>query len=716
MALLRANMTRKSVCARSLIRRCFVAGVFAYLTAISALAQTENIVVTLLPSDTQTTDAAVEKMKNLSVAAPGGAGFSEAKSWLYFSARALPDDIQEKDFTNVQLQLVPKEGAARGMTITVAPAKGLRAEAAYSTFDAAKACTLRSPPLPTDPGLMELRSDSASLPPGSLLQSEGGRRYIGLLLLPQPNASRRVYYGLNASDINDHPDRLPRLIITYSRRAPPITACTSEPSALALIQSDGRLADSSSCNFTTPNNPTKSDYVLYQVAADTRTKAPVVYGDRLYVVRKVESETRLQELSPLGGLIASVPLDGEVRAGSPMVVDRFGRLRIITNDAIFTAQLGSGPNLPAGKALPASVDKKSFPFGEAPETLVPGPDGTLYIVKQGIFALNPEVGELDTNGKVVHPEKLWEVATNKENARITLSPDGRFLYALSEFSGNKSRFIAINAQTGKDVQLPEKAGFPDNLNSFRNPVVVRGLKGVDFVYITGNSGSGATLWGVQNDPVTQEGDLLARLTGVWKYPLQNGSAVGQPILDPTTPPEGEGLSKKKLYFLQGFLPDTAGKPKLIAVKVLDGTKVAETPEPVGFAEKTSTEGNPVVDSSGDVFWANNALYGFTSETKSLLTAPVLSSTPQLLFGPGGTLYAAYSSAQSTTVSALIPSFQQSDTSPTSIYSPTHMYVTGSAARQGVKAWTLEARGNVILGENFSVKVGETLTVRVNVSK
>jgi hypothetical protein len=405
-----------------------------------------------------------------------------------------------------------------------------------------------------------------------------------------------------------------------------------------------------------------------------------------------------------------------------MVVDRFGRLRIITNDAIFTAQLGSGPNLPAGKALPASVDKKSFDFGQAPETLIAGPDGTLYIVKQGIsaqgiFALNPEVGQLDKNGKVVHPEKLWEVATNDEKtARITLSPDGRFLYALALFSGKKSQFIAINAQTGKDVQLPEKEHFPDNLNSFRNPVVARGLKGVDFVYITGNSGSGATLWAVQNDPVTQGGDLLARLTAVWKYALENGSAVGQPILDPTMPPVGEGLSKKKLYFLQGFLPDTAGKPKLIAVTALDGTKVAETPVPV--PEKTSTEGNPVVDSSGNVFlWANDALYGFYPVTGSFPTAPVVSSTPQLLFGPAGTLYAAESSAQSTTVSALIPSFPQSDPLER-IYSPTHLYVAGSSRQRlqgGMRVWTLEARGNVILGKDFLVKMGETLTVRVNVS-
>jgi hypothetical protein len=788
MAILRANITRKSGSAGSFIRRCFAAGLFACLAAISALAQTENIVVTLLPSLTNTTDPDAQKEGYLTVAASGGAGFKEAKSWLYFNASALPADIQEKDFANVQLQLVPKEGAARGMTITVAPTKW--SEFYSATFDVAKATTLRSPPLPTNAALMKLRSDSASLTPGSLFQSGvlvAGQRvvppYIMLLLLPQPNASRRVYYGLNTrdvnnrEDINDHPDRLPRLIITYSRKPPPIPTCASEPSALALIQSDGRLADRSSCNFTTPNNPTKNDYVLNQVAADTRTKAPVVYRDRLYVVRKVGAGYRLEELSPLGGVIASVPLNDEVRAGSPMVVDRFGRLRIITNDAILTAQLG-----PAGQELPASVDKKSFAFGQVPTAVVPGPDGTLYIVKNSIFALNPEVGKLDTNLKVVAPEKLWDVAIQEpDKARITLSPDGRFLYALALFRGSKSRFIAINAQTGKDVELlPGKvntsgknvtwvsgmqfdstavgqkipidvgekaatctvqtktstsltceedlgtksgvswADFPDNLNTFRNPVVGRGLKGVDFVYITGNSGSGATLWGVRNDPVTTpDGALLAQLTGVWKYPLEKNSAVGQPILDPTAPPEGEGLSKKKLYFLQGFLPDVAGKPKLIAVKALDGEKVPETPEPAELPEKMSTEANPVVDSAGNVIlWANNALYGFTAEMKRLFTAkPVIPYAPELLFGPGGTLYAAYGPAESvTTVSALIPSFQQSDTGPTSIYSPTHLYVTGGAARQGGKAWTLEARGSVILGKDFSVRMGETLAVKVNVSK
>ena len=53
-----------------------------------------------------------------------------------------------------------------------------------------------------------------------------------------------------------------------------------------------------------------------------------------------------------------------------MVVDRFGRLRIITNDAVLTAQLGLVGN------LPASVEESKFAFGAVPDTVVPGPDGT----------------------------------------------------------------------------------------------------------------------------------------------------------------------------------------------------------------------------------------------------------------------------------------------------------------------------------------------------
>jgi hypothetical protein len=1109
-------MTPKSCRSGGLLRRYFVAGVFASLAAISALAHTENestnmkvntkgtdvtwvsgpkfdrmargqkirigsdwctvkemkketslickeslgnhtavtadlyedVTVTLLASQTHTSDTAAQQDKYLAVAASGAAEFEKAKSWLYFNASALPDGIKDADFTNVQLQLVPKakyekkelinrkpqtvlvreKGADRGMTITVVPQRASpdgREPLLYSagtvvtwvsgpkfdkagvgqkvligsdpctvvtkTSDTSLTCgedlekqsgvtanftggkvntspirpnTLRSPPLPTGE-LMQLRSDSASLTRGSLLQSDGGRRYIGLLLLPQGNASRRVYYGLNTSDMENDPDRLPRLVITYRRMSPAVPACSSQPSALALMQSDGRPAATSSCNFIRTNsNPPQNYYSPMQVAAGTLTKTPVVYGDRLYVVRKEGSETRLEELSSFGAYMASVPfpLTDEVREGSPMVVDSFGRLRIITNNAIFTAQLALDPNLV--KHLPASLDRKSFTFNELPKTVLPGPDGTLYIVKQGIFALNPQVGELDTEGKVVRPQKLWQVSIHDEEyARITLTPDGRFLYALAQVGDPpRSRFIAINAQTGNDVQLlpgkvntsgtqvtwasgPEfdstakgekirigydrctveeikslkslickvdlgkqsgvtvdlpggkvdtsgtdvtwisgskfdsteagqkidigsrlctvetkasdtsltckeglgkqsgvpanfpaaegfellpanvntsgtvvtwvsgskfesmaagrkigigsrlctietkasdtsltckeglgkqsgvtadfpagkvntlgtevtwvsgpkfestavgekiwigsdlctveaktgdqsltcKAGlgeqagvtwadFPDDLNRYRNPVVASDLEeGVDFVYITGNSGSGATLWGVKNDPVTEYGNLFARLTRVWEYPLEERSEVGQPILNPTAT---AGLSKKKLYFLQSSV---AGS-KLTAVNALDGKEVAPAPPQTALPANISTDGNPVVDSAGNfMFWADDTFYGFTGEPKLLFNQklPELGK-PQLLFGPRGMLYA----GSGATVRALIPSFNLDTVGNIrKIESPTNLQVTGTAT--GGAPWELEARGGVILGNGFQVRNGATLSVTVNKSQ
>jgi hypothetical protein len=783
-AMLRSKIIRKLTCVRSLMYGYLVAGAFLCVAAASALGQTgdttKKVVVTLLLSDAHTMGGATQDEKDLTVAALGGVGFKEAKSWLYFDASALPPDVQEKDLVEVRLQLTPKEGALSGMAITVAPSRQKApgdhtGPVSYSPAADPEWSTLVSPPLPTKPQMLELRSDSAKLTRGGLLAESGQRtaRYIGLLLLPQPNASRRVYYGLS-SGVN-HPGRVPRLIVTYRRKTSQVSACAGEPSMPAPIQSDGREANTSSCNFLPRTDvPVGSDYTFrsYQVAADSRTKAPVVYRDRLYIVRKVGSATRLEELDPLGGLIASVPLDGEVRAGSPMVVDGFGRLRIITNDAIFTAQLSS--NSPS--ALPASVDKKLFAFGQVPETVLAGPDGTLYIVKEGIFALNTDVGQLDKNGKVVRPLKLWEVALSDESsARITLSPDGHFLYALARFAERKSRFVAINTQTGKDVQLlPGKvstagksvkwisgmnfsqtavgqtipvghhsctvettsstsltckedlgtssgvswAEFPDNLNSFRNPVVARGLKGVDFVYLTGSSGSEATLWAVQNDPTTQDVDSLARFTGVWKYPLEAKAVVGQPILDSKATGAADGLAKKKFYFLQSFLPGVAGTPKLTAVSALDGIKVSEIAEPSKPAGRWRTDVNPLVDGAGNVvFWANNTLYGYTAETKSLFTASAVSSPPQLLFGPSGALYGAYGSTDAgTTVTALVPSFRQSDAGPTSLYSPNNLYVTGSLDRKIAKSWTLGASGSVVLGENFSVKMGETLAVRVNTNQ
>jgi hypothetical protein len=261
------------------------------------------------------------------------------------------------------------------------------------------------------------------------------------------------------------------------------------------------------------------------------------------------------------------------------------------------------------------------------------------------------------------------------------------------------------------------AEFPKDLNSFRNPVVARSAEGVDTIYISGNSGSKATLWSVQNYPVTNKnGEVLAHFGGVWTYPLADHTFVGQPILGPAD----KDPEETKLYFVEGTSGDN-GTSKLTAVLAQKGTMKFETPAEAN--KKWSGEQDPVMDKDGNVmFWSENTLYGFRPNTSSLFTAGVASSALELRFGPGGTLYTAYTRSvddKVATVGALIPSFQQAEAGPEDIYSPTRLYVTGAAGRRAAankQNWALGARGSVMLGEGFSVEMGETLTVRVNASQ
>jgi hypothetical protein len=248
-----------------LVRGDLLAGVFVCLAAVSAFAQggntsgdtTRTVVAALLLSDSQTkNEVAVENRKDLAVAAPGGK-IKETKSWLYFNAGALPKDIV---IDEVKLQLTPKGGADTGMTITVVPSKeiapGRHGEpASYSPPGDQKGDRLVSGPLPPAKNELELRSDSVKLTPKNLLVSGADNtRYIGLLLLPERNASNRKYYGLDATD---NMARVPRLIITYRRTLAAVLPCTIEPMPRAPMQSGGRPADTSSCSFVPNKGPIK---------------------------------------------------------------------------------------------------------------------------------------------------------------------------------------------------------------------------------------------------------------------------------------------------------------------------------------------------------------------------------------------------------------------------------------------------------------------------
>jgi hypothetical protein len=747
---LRSTLQRRILCAARFLRRGFVACVFTGLVAIAALAQTapaQEVTVTLLPSHT-CTDATATPCGDLKVTDSNanyeGKPLGRTASWLYFDASALPKD-NEISITRARLQLVRKtgEGLNRGMVIRVLSAEaspsGGAAPSSYK--DGVEVASLQSDrrtcpdPLrcsdsarwsakpPEKPNLADLlRKDSKGVP------------YIGLLLIPSDeSASSRVYYGLRSDESGKGKDSeagyQPRLMLTYRYNSQPSFGCTSEPLALARLanlQSEGGPAHISGCEFISKDNSPRQDkYAPLKIAVDSLTVTPAVYGDLIFVVRNnkwsdcpgpeaekpkgAQSEAVcLEARKPLGGVVwkAWVDAKGEVLETSRMVVNRFGRLRIVTGNAIYSFQLKPKQTCPDPRT------KKTVAFGAPPAAVVEGLDGTLYIVSKGIFALNPDFAPLDSAD---HPRKLWWITLGNAasaDARITLSPDGQFLYALALLS-DESKFLVINAQTGKDVDLIHEVPdpkFPTKLLTLYHPVVARHEDGADYVFIAGNLGTGGVLWGVKNKPIlTRGGDYQAKLTKVWMN--ETDGKIGQPILDPI-PDRPADLSAKKLYFLISRT-DTS---EFRAVGALNGKTVNAWSGTGGidirgtpFAANNSIDGNPVVDSAGNVmFWADDTFYGFSAEPR-LLFNPKLPELgkPQLLFGPGGTLYA----ASGATVSALIPLFNLDTVgSIRKIESPTNLQVTGTATAGA--PWELEARGSVIHGNGFQVQKGATLSVKV----
>jgi len=146
------------------------------------------------------------------------------------------------------------------------------------------------------------------------------------------------------------------------------------------------------------------------------------------------------------------------------------------------------------------------------------------------------------------------------------------------------------------------------------------------------------------------------------------------------------------------------------------------PQPVGAAFPVNASsfllngGNLAVDQVGNVLVWNGAeakLYAFAPGGASGVSPAVVvgpAAASLLLFGSDGTLYApAPSNTANRMLWAIVPQYTLVDSSSATISSPTHLRVEGTVN----KDTTLGANGNVIVGAEFKVKQGATLTVRTN---
>lgn len=678
--------------------------VLLLLSVGSVLAQ--KVALTLLPDYTSTSgDALPDGSLNIADATIDSRGgeVKSQSSWLYFRADALPS-LDKIDIQSVQLILVRNDKGSvqsidRAMLMRIAsvPASSSKREPASWTYTGST----------TD--LVNFRSVNQNAvawrPKANLIRNDGNQRYIGLLLMPSnSSASRRVYYGLR-TDANKNANEVeavlqPRLVVSYTWRNTPRFNCTSQPSLAASLQTDGAIGHISGCAFVPATNA-PAEYVTRNLVTRNLASAPSVYGDLTLTLEKMNGKAMLEAWDSLNSMKWAVDVDAdtEVLPGSLLTVNQFGLVRILTGSAIYTFQLKDD------QSRPDPVVKRKSIFGEVPGSAFSGPDGTLYVASKGIFAINPDAAPVDASG---NPYKLWWLAADSSaTVRLTLSPDGNFLYFLGRI-GENSRFLAINAHTGHSVELGAAMPFPRNVTTFYSPSVAKHRSGADYIFVSGNTGTQGILWAIKNtagvdthlpdeDEPLPTYDKAASITTVWSKQIHCARlpCIGQPALSNPSGTASDLPSKSISFVVTGD-----GRSRLRSLSTLAGTQDRDIDI---RATNITPSGTPVFDTSGNMlFWADDSLYRFTGHTLSLTQSLPSLGSPALLFGPRGALYAV--SGQS--VTSIIPSYSLG--SDTTITSPIGMRVTGEAASD--KQWTLRAGDTIILDQGFTVKSGATITI------
>jgi hypothetical protein len=542
----------------------------------------------------------------------------------------------------------------------------------------------------------------------SLLRKEANKKYIALLLSPRSTQSSRNYYR-ETPDTTVTASNQPRLILTY-------TVPRTENSRRLAWQSDGWAAMRSSRAFIpAPNVPTQAKYTTEPVIDGTISSyTAAIYGGLTYVVRKYPDKTNnsfdwcLDAQGPLGNVVSSRLLptalpDQKVR----MAVNDSGRLTIVSSKRFIVYQLNTPdantrppePRCGGARQDPASrLKDESVPFVTTPVALLPAPDGSLYVIDDtDLYALNPDL------------KMLWRtgIGTSKD-ARMTLGPDGQFIYAtglLPDGSNKKPTLLAINAQTGKTTGMD----LPSETKAFQRPVVIKHPDGADYIYVAANSQNSGVLWTLINVPTEVVGDRIARLSRV----MEERGLFSQPAADSAAPPQKGDLASKKLYVV--WQEKQSGPVRLVSINGQSGAiekRDTELQLAVAGASELWSGGNLAMDASGNVFFVEQrTLYGYRSGVK-LEFASLVDGLPEkleLLFGSEGTLYA--QNSQNGALTALIPSYHLPGT-VSSISSPTHLRVDGTAGEN--KEWVLSAPGSVILGNGFTVQKDATLTARGSV--
>jgi hypothetical protein len=394
---------------------------------------------------------------------------------------------------------------------------------------------------------------------------------LALQLVPgDSKTGRSYYYSPDANEVSANTSLLPRLIVTYTLAAAP-------PPQISDWQSDGwpNVRSNERRNGIFTNDPQP------QLAPAGLMVAPAAWQSALYVLQKRTDRSGkegmfLDKISLTSPAIAwSREMPSNAVSGSFVVVNKSGRLSVVIGRKIIAYQLTSNE--------PIEIIRKDLPEA-APrlQAVVPGPDGSLYITGDGaIYALNPAL------------RMIWRRSIDVNPApRMTLNPDGQFLYAAGTVARDTPGLQAINAQTGR----AEDFALPRETRAFQMPVVVRHRDGADFVFVAANSIDNGLLLCLKNVPTVAPdaetgiapGDTVAHLEKAY----QLSGLSSQPILDNAEPGD---LQNKYLYYVRG---EGKAVPNLMRIRCLDGNSEGTRSIPMPVLPEIWTKGNPVMFPDG----------------------------------------------------------------------------------------------------------------------
>lgn len=327
---------------------------------------------------------------------------------------------------------------------------------------------------------------------------------------------------------------------------------------------------------------------------------PVSWRGALYFV-SASGGTNLVRLASAGD-VQNWPLSFSVDKGSYAFVTSWGRLEIISVDAIHRCDLAAPPSC---RTEPGKITV------QARETPAMGPDGSIY------FRNSQAAGRIIAYSPLL--QEIWrsEDLTTQVSA-IALNASGRSAYMLAEISGAEKQIalLQIDTATGETNSL-HKIVKPLLQQLLKPAVITKTINGraVDYVFVAGNSNDTGVLQLVAFEP-----GASPRL--VWNREAKSAVAP-VPSLD------GNSLfvaSQDGTIARYPWYNTTEGK-----------TGAYPNPEPVE-PQKTGSVSQLLADRNGSVYLAaNNRLQVYQAHDKKLYTSPIEVGARTLQFTDDGTL-------------------------------------------------------------------------------